>query len=97
MISLIDNDYEEQFIDCHNNQAKIEFFKNLPSSFENIKNNCLEILSIFGSQYICEQFFSLLHYRKNKHSSNINQINLVSCLRIACSNNLEPNYDDIFK
>ena len=71
----------------------MEFFKMLPENFIHLKNNALKILSMFGSQYICEQFFSGLNLRKNQHSSRITKDKLASSLRVACSNSIQPDYD----
>ena len=85
---------EVEFNKCLSNDDKIIFFKHLPDQFFNFKNNSLKILSMFPSSYLCEQYFSMLKFRKNQCSSFISPDNLKSCLRIACSDS-KPNYQNL--
>src|SRR5882757_10000125 len=73
----------------------IEFYKVLPETYGNIKSNAIEIISMFGSTYSCEQFFSKLKLRKNRHSTNITDNNLKHCLKLASLIHLEPDIDFI--
>ena len=53
-----------------------EFYRCLPNEYNKLKNNAIEILSMFGSTYICEQFFSVMKLRKNNQSSSISDESL---------------------
>ena len=65
-----------------------EFYRCLPNEFNQLKNNAIEIVSMFGSTYICEQFFSVLKLRKNSHSSKISDESLKHCLKVASTQNI---------
>ena len=87
--------FDLEFGKCSTNQDKIIFFKNLPENDNfNFRNNTLKVLSMFSSSYLCEQFFSLLKFRKNQYSSKLSEVNLENYLRISCSTS-EPNYEQI--
>ena len=90
---MIENNLETKFNSCNTNESKILFHKSLPDHFINFKNNALKIMSMFSYSYVCEQFFSLLTFRKNKYCSKIDHDNLTACLRILCSDN-EPDYSN---
>ena len=66
----------------------------MPSNYIHIKNNALELVSMFPAQYICEMFFSSLKLRKNYTSNKIGQDSLNSCLRIASLNNLQSDFEN---
>ena len=51
---------------------------------------------MFGSQYYCEQFFSLLKYRKNDYSNQIKHKNVKNSLRIEC-NKTDPDFKSLVK
>jgi len=89
--------YKCEFLSLKTNNDKINFFKNLPWEFIKFKNNCLKIDSYFGGSYICEILFSCLKFRKDKYSTRINQDTLFNVLRVACSNDLVPNFEKIIK
>ena len=87
--------FDSEFGKCSSNQDKINFFKSLPlNEYFNFRNNALKIISMFCSSYLCEQFFSLLKFRKNQYSSKLSEVNLENYLRISCSD-CEPNYEQI--
>lgn len=50
--------------------------------------------AFFGSTYLCESAFSFMNAIKTKHRSQITDLHLESCLRIALSS-YEPNFDKL--
>lgn len=72
----------------------VKFYVSLPSNFDELKRFALQLITIFGSTYLCEQTFSILNYRKNKYASRLTDEHLRAILRIATTN-LEANIQQI--
>ncbi|XP_010617352.1 general transcription factor II-I repeat domain-containing protein 2B isoform X1 [Fukomys damarensis] len=60
-----------------------EFYKYLWSSYPRYRRHCAQILSMFGSTYICEQLFSILKLSKTKASSQLQAPQWDSVLHMA--------------
>lgn len=75
----------------------LTFFKSLcPNKFGKIKDLALQLFSMFGSTYLCEQTFSIMNLNKNKLRSNLTDSNLTNILKIATTE-LEPDIDKVVK
>ena len=73
----------------------LTFFRNLcPNKFGKIKDLSLQLFSMFGSTYLCEQTFSIMNLNKNKLRSNLTDSNLTYILKIATTE-LEPDIDKL--
>ena len=74
---------KEKFI----NTSLLEFYRLYLSKtmFPNLHTHALKIATLFGSTYICEQFFSTMKLTKTKARTNISDFHLVSQLRVATS------------
>lgn len=47
-----------------------QFYNDLPIlKFKEIRQFAIKMITAFASTYICEQIFSIMKYRKSKHSS----------------------------
>ncbi|CAG9782425.1 unnamed protein product [Diatraea saccharalis] len=64
----------------------IKFYGSLPSDFDELKRFAQQIITIFGSTYLCEQTFSIVNYRTNKYASRLTDERLRAILRIATTN-----------
>lgn len=54
--------------------------------YKNLREHALKVVSIFGSTYRCEAFFSKLTFVKSKMRTNLTNQNLENELRVAASN-----------
>lgn len=74
----------------------LTFYKfHLPEEkFPELHKHALFITSLFGSTYVCEQFFSRMKLTKNKLRTRIDDENLESTLRIACTS-IEPDIEKL--
>ncbi len=70
------------------NYTQMESF--LPQRYQLIKKNALQVMSMFGSTYMCEQLFSIMKINKNKLRSNLTHEHLNSILKI---NSTHLNFD----
>jgi predicted KAP-like P-loop ATPase len=62
----------------------VDFYGSLPSeNYKELKRFAQEMINMFGSIYICEQTFSILNYRKNKHCSRLSDSHLEAILRLS--------------
>jgi hypothetical protein len=61
----------------------VKFYGSLPSNFDELKRFAQQLITIFGSTYLCEQTFSILNYRKNKYCSRLTNEHLSAILRIS--------------
>ena len=53
--------------------------------FPNLRASALKWSSVFGSTYICEQFFSKMNITKSRYRSRLTDENLSMQLRVATS------------
>lgn len=62
----------------------IQFYGGLSSeNFKELKKFAQQIITMFGSTYLCEQTFSILNYRKNKNCSRLTDEHLDAILRVS--------------
>ena len=62
----------------------MDSYGSLPSeNYKELKRFAEQLITMFGSTYICEQTFSILNYRKNKHCSRLSDIHLDAILRVS--------------
>jgi hypothetical protein len=61
----------------------VKFYGSFPSNFNELKRFAQQLITIFGSTYLCEQTFSILNYRKNKYCSRLTNEHLSAILRIC--------------
>ena len=73
-----------------------KFYRGFPQEeYPRLYKHACKVLSMFGSTYICERFFSVLKLTKSKHRATMSDSNLRNCLRIAVSRNIVPNLEKI--
>ncbi|XP_060845827.1 general transcription factor II-I repeat domain-containing protein 2-like [Rhopalosiphum padi] len=64
-----------------------QFYSCLPiSTFPGIRQFAQKLIAAFASTYICEQTFSIVKYRKSKHSSRLSDEHLRAVLRVSTTN-----------
>ena len=78
------------------NLPLLTFYKfHLPKEkFPELYKHALFITSLFGSTYVCEQFFSRMKLTKSKLQTRIDDENLESTVRIACTS-MEPDIEKL--
>ena len=86
-------DLESNFVSKEN----LEFYKSLPNSFPKLRENALRIISMFGSTYLCEKFFSSMKNTKNKLRSRLTDENLKASLKICVNQSFTPDFDHLIK
>lgn len=79
-------------------EEKIVFYKKYINNtkYPNIKKMFLKLMSLFGTTYLCESFFSRLKYLKSKHRNRLTEENLASQMRVAITK-LNIDYNKIIK
>ena len=73
--------------------AQFPYF--LPDTMPQLRTQAAQILSMFGSTYLCEQFFSMMKVSKTPHRSRLTEEHLHSVLRISSSQSLTPDIDKL--
>ena len=70
-----------------NNKLWLEFYRDCVAKheFSNLRRHALKCSSVFGSTYLCEQFFSKLNLTKSRYRSKLTDENLSLQLRVATS------------
>ena len=79
------------------NKDILGFYKYLPCSFLKLRENALRIISMFGSTYLCEKFFSSLKNTKTKLRSRLTDENLKASLKICVNQCFTPDFDKLVK
>ncbi|XP_060119664.1 general transcription factor II-I repeat domain-containing protein 2-like [Heteronotia binoei] len=72
-----------------------KFYVYLGTNYPQLQSFASKILSMFGTMYICEQLFSVMHVNKLKLGSQLTDTHLNSILRIATAQTLSPDFDAI--
>ncbi|KAL4720585.1 hypothetical protein ACJJTC_002360 [Scirpophaga incertulas] len=93
-ISEVPSNLQMNIVDLQSNSALktafkestdlIQFYGGLSSeNFKELKKFAQQIITMFGSTYLCEQTFSILNYRKNKNCSRLTDEHLDAILRVS--------------
>lgn len=64
-------------------------------SFSKLRAFAANIMSLFGSSYVCEQTFSSMKYLKSKYRTRLTDEHLNAELVLASAQNLRPNIDEL--
>ena len=71
-----------------------EFYKFLPrDKFPKLLSETTKIMAMFGSTYICQQFFSSMKIKKTVLRSKLTDDHLAATLRLASSQDIKTNID----
>lgn len=72
-----------------------QFYSCLPiTTFPGIRQFAQKLIAAFASTYICEQTFSIVKYRKSKHSSRLSDEHLRAVLRVSTTS-LQADIENI--
>ncbi|XP_060876930.1 general transcription factor II-I repeat domain-containing protein 2A-like [Metopolophium dirhodum] len=93
-INNVKNNLQMEVIELQNDEVLKNYFReatSLPqfysclplSTFPGIRQFAQKFIAAFASTYICEQTFSIVKYRKSKHSSRLSDENLRAVLRVS--------------
>ena len=63
--------------------------------FPGLHSASARIIAIFGSTYVCEQFFSFMGFNKSALRSRVTDEHLQATLRLLSSNEFKPNIEDL--
>ncbi|XP_076011117.1 general transcription factor II-I repeat domain-containing protein 2-like [Genypterus blacodes] len=72
-----------------------QFPRYIPDTMPHLHTQAAQMLSMFGSTYLCEQLFSLMKMNKTSHRSRLTDEHLQSGLRISSVQSLTPNIDEL--
>ncbi|XP_072900750.1 general transcription factor II-I repeat domain-containing protein 2-like [Hemitrygon akajei] len=72
-----------------------QFLRFIPDTMPQLRTQAAQMLSMFGSTYLCEQLFSLMKINKTSHRSRLSDEHLHSILRIFSAQSLTPNIDEL--
>ncbi|XP_067950419.1 general transcription factor II-I repeat domain-containing protein 2A-like [Watersipora subatra] len=97
-MELIDIQADKRLSQHHNSHELVEFYRDfLPKQrFPGLYKHALLMGSLFGSTYLCEQFFSRMKHTKNKYRTTITDEHLTQKLRLA-SSATQPDIDRIVR
>ena len=73
-----------------------EFYSSIPDDFAKLKENTAIMLTVFDSNYICEQTFSQIKIAKSKIRSRLKDKHLHDILRMSVTN-FNANVDVLCK
>ena len=75
-----------------------DFYRNFSQDrFPRLYALAAQVLCMFGSTYVCEQFFSVMTLAKPKSRSTLSDHNLTCSLRLHIAQSLCPNIDKLVK
>ena len=63
--------------------------------FPKLLSHARRILTMFGSTYVCEQFFSIMRINKTALRTRLSDKHLDAVLRLANQRNIRPNIESL--
>jgi hypothetical protein len=71
----------------HQDTSLLDIYNSLNmDKLENVRDICVQVFTIFGSAYICEQTFFTMNLNKNKQLSSVTGDHLEDILKTSTSN-----------
>ncbi|XP_067943372.1 general transcription factor II-I repeat domain-containing protein 2-like [Watersipora subatra] len=67
----------------------------LPDTMPQLRTQVAQMVSMFGSTYLCEQLFSMMKVNKTPHRSRLTDEHLHSVLRLSSAQSLTPDFDEL--
>ena len=96
-MELIDLQADTDLKRAYNSNDLVEFYKlYLGENYQHLKTHAQKLISLFGSTYTCEQFFSRMKFVKNKYRTRLTDQHLTCQLRIATSS-MKADIDQLCK
>ena len=94
-LECIDLQADWQLKDKFYNMPLVQFYKTLSKEkYPELRDHALFMVSLFGSTYACEQFFSKMNITKNELRTKITDESLENTLRISCTS-IEPDLEKL--
>ncbi|KAJ4428987.1 hypothetical protein ANN_25983 [Periplaneta americana] len=92
-LKVIDLQNDIEMKDRFENKKDLStFYRRFPQArFPRLHRFAARMLSIFGSTYVCEQFFSCMKICKSQHRNHLSDLNLKHILRLCVSQIMTPN------
>ncbi|XP_031693441.1 general transcription factor II-I repeat domain-containing protein 2-like [Oncorhynchus kisutch] len=72
-----------------------QFPRFIPDTMAQLRTQAAQMLSMFGSTYLCEQLFSSMKMTKTTHRRRLTDEHLRSILRISSAQSLSPDIDEL--
>ena len=96
-LELIDLQSDSVFKEKFNPLKLNDFYASLnEATFPKLTRIAQKMLVLFGSNYVCEQIFSVMNINKSRHRSKLTDQHLKSILRIARTKTT-PDFDSLAK
>ena len=73
----------------------LQFPRFIPDTMPQLRAQVAQMLSMFGSTYLCEQLFSVMKLNKTSHRSYLTDEHLHSILKISSAQSLTPNIEEL--
>lgn len=67
----------------------------IPDTMPQLRTQNAQLLSMFGSTYLCEQLFSSMKMTKTSHRRSLTDEHLRSIVRISSAQSLSPDIDEL--
>lgn len=76
----------------------MDFYRIFPKeTYPRLHREAAKLLSMFGSTYVCERFFSVMKYLKPRLRSTLSDENLRNQLRLSVTRTIVPNISAILE
>lgn len=104
-METVPDELQMELIDLQNNTDLRNKFQNVDiqkfyqnymifPQFPRLVTHAQQIMTLFGSTYVCEQLFSAMKIIKSDNRSRLNDVRLESCVRVAVSS-ISANIDQL--
>ncbi|XP_028663975.1 general transcription factor II-I repeat domain-containing protein 2-like [Erpetoichthys calabaricus] len=72
-----------------------QFPQHIPDTMPQLRTQAAQLLSMFGSTYLCEQLFSSMKMTKTSHRARLTDEHLRSIMKVASAQSLSPDTDEL--
>lgn len=72
-----------------------QFPQYIPDTMPQLRTQAAQLLSMFGSTYLCEQLFSSMKMTKTSNRARLTDEHLRSIMKVASAQSLSPNTDEL--
>ncbi|XP_061765856.1 general transcription factor II-I repeat domain-containing protein 2-like [Nerophis ophidion] len=67
----------------------------IPDTMPQLRTQAAQLLSVFGSTYLCEQLFSSMKMTKTSHRIRLTDEHLLSIMKVASAQSLSPDINEL--
>ena len=94
-MELIELQCDETLKSKFHSVGAAQFPQFIPDTMPQLRTEVAQLLSMFGSTYLCEQLFSSMKMTKTSHRRRLTDEHLCSIMKVSSAQNLSPDINEL--